>query len=369
MTPVQVEFALNIPEARTQKFLGNAARFVQSTHTQLKNSPYIMVLADSTDKTNRLSFKDVRLSCGSGKSVLFVDEELHLIKADVGDGKLSICSKLTDTQKLFAVLIADTYVYQVLAGKIVDEGDLLKPIANPLSGPNWHRPISDFDALLKDHFDNHIKSEQLFRYWADKSKRILLSGKNGTEEIFHRSLFWWLKNYVSNQLKVYAQPKGLGQDETDIIVVTIEGSHLTEVKWLGKNEGGTAFDQDHINDGLAQIKIYLDGDNECVCGYLIFYDGRPAEENQTQSTYNDALRHPRCAAPKILFLESETPRTINIMGLASQFSTTTSSFLGTDGTNSRKVSRKASYLRPFVDDGGTNASSAYWTHLPGPGQR
>lgn len=306
-TSVQVKSAINIPEDRTQKFLDNVVRFVKSNHNPRLTCPYIMVLADPADNYKRLSLKDVRLSCASGKSVLFVDEDLRLIKAEPGEGKLSTCSKLTDTKKLFAVLIAGTYVYQVLCGKIVNEGDVMEPTRNPLSGSKWHRPISDFDALLKDHFDNHIKNEQLFRYWANKNKRILLSGKNGTEEIFHRALFWWLKNYVSDQLKVYAQPKGLGQDETDIIVVTVDGSHLTEIKWLGENDSGTSYDQDQINEGLAQIKIYLDDDDECVSGYLVVYDGRSPEENKTQCAYNDTLRHPRCAVPKILFLETETP--------------------------------------------------------------
>lgn len=311
--------ALNIPEQRTKRFLQNATNFVRSNHIQLENTPYILVLTDQVEKGKPLTAKDILSGAGMGKCVFYVDDNLRLSKAEDGEARISSCSALTDSGRLFALLIADTYVYKILCGKIIDERDAKEASRNPLVGSKWHRPIEKFDLLLQDHIDNHVRNEQGFRYWFDKSKRILLSGKHGTEDIFHRPLFWWLKNYVSNKLKVYGQPKGLGQDETDIIVVTIDGSHLIEIKWLGKNENDTTFDQDQINVGLAQVKIYLDGDEQCVCGHLVVYDGRSPDDNATKSTHNDSLRHARCTAPKIIFLESETPSK-KAIGLAKQSS-------------------------------------------------
>ena len=306
-TPVQVNSALNIPEARTKEFLENATSFIRANHIQLENTPYVLVLTDPTQKGKALTKTNVLNGCGLGKCVFYVDEKLRLSKIENGEPRISACSTLTDTDKLFALLVANTFVYKILCGKIIDERDVKGASGNPLVGSKWHRPIGDFDLLLKDHFDFYIRNEQGFHYWFDKNKRILLSGKHGTEEIFHRPLFWWLKNYVSNKLKVYGQPKGLGQDETDIIVVTLDGSYLTEIKWLGKNESDTSYDQDQINIGLAQVKIYLDGDEQCVRGHLVVYDGRSHEDHKTKSTHDDSLRHVRCTIPKIIFLESETP--------------------------------------------------------------
>jgi hypothetical protein len=306
-TPTQVSSALNISEERTKQFLKRANSFVRSNHEQLENTPYILVLTDSVRKGKPLTLKDVLNGSGIGKSIFFVDDDFHLSKMEDGEARISKCSALTDDRKLFALLIADTYVYKVLCGKIIDERSVKGARQNPLVGSKWHRSVEEFDLLLQDHFDNFVRNEQGVRYWFDKNKRILLGGKNGTEEIFHRALFWWLKSYVSNKLRIYGQPKGLGQDETDIIVVTIGGSYLIEIKWLGKNEKGTTYDQDQINIGLAQVKIYLDGDDQCICGHLVVYDGRCSEDNATKSAHNDLLRHARCTAPKIVFLESETP--------------------------------------------------------------
>jgi hypothetical protein len=302
-----VNSALNIPEDRTEEFLKNVTRFVQANHVQLENVPYILVLANLDGMGKMLTRKDVVQSCGLGKCVFFVDEKMRLSKTEDGEARISNCSSLTDQGKLFAVLVTDTYIYKILCGKTIDELDVAGATKNPLVGPKWHRPMSEFDTLLTDHYESHVKNEQVCVYWSNKAKRILLSGKHGTEDIFHRSLFWWLKNFVSNKLRVYAQPKGIGQDETDIIVVTVEGSHLIEVKWLGENENGTTYEQDQINVGLAQIKIYLDADAGCVCGYLVVYDGRSLGDHETKSDHDNSYRHSRCETPRILFLESQPP--------------------------------------------------------------
>jgi len=276
-------------------------------HHQLEHSPYILVLVNPVAKGKSLTLSQVLHNCGLGKCVFFVDEKLRVSRTEDGEGNLTTCSKLTAGNNLFAILVTDTYIYKMLCGKTIDEGDVTGTFKNPLAGSKWHRPMSEFDPLLHDHLENYVKNEQGLNYWSDKKKRILLSAQNGTEEIFHRALFWWLKHYVSNKLKVYGQPKGLGQYASDIIVVTFEGSYLVEIKWLGENDHGTICGQDHIDAGLAQVSIYLDGDQDCICGHLVVYDARCLEDYMTKSDHNDSLRHARCTVPKILFLESETP--------------------------------------------------------------
>jgi hypothetical protein len=306
-TSLQVYSVIGIPEDRTREFLKTLAAFARANHTQLEHTPYILVLTGPVKDGKKVKVKDIQFSCGTGRSVFFVDETLRLEKTEVGEAKISSCSMLSEQRGLFAALVADTYIYKMLSGKTIGELDVEMASRNPLAGSKWHRSIAEFDGLLLDHYHIIIRDEQGLRYWHDKNARILLCGKNGTEEIFHRSLFWWLNNYVSDKLKVYAQPKGVGQDETDIIVVTVGGSYLIEIKWLGKNQKGTIYDQDQINVGLAQVYIYLDNDPKCICGNLVVYDGRPEDEHNTKSAHNDTLRHARCATPNIVFLESEPP--------------------------------------------------------------
>src|SRR5437667_9475595 len=166
--------------------------------------------------------------------------------------------------------------------------------------------MDEFEAILTDHLDECLNAGQL-KFWFHKADRILLSEPEKTELIFHRSLFSWLKLFVSPKLKIYAEPIGLGQDKTDIIVVTNKGSYVIEVKWLGFNQSGQEYKQDRIDVGLAQVKIYLEKDHQLVCGYLVCYDGRSREVHETESSWNDSLRHELCKDPQILFLSSEVP--------------------------------------------------------------
>ena len=306
-TPVQVEHVLQVPEAQTKEFLRKAATFIKSNHLQLRHTPYMLVLDTSGTTAPVLTIQQVIHNCGLGNCLFFVNEDLRLHRAEHGKADISSCSKLTREKNAFAILAADTYVYKWLRGIAIDEGDITGTHKDPLVGSKWHRPITDFDGLLADHRDNVITNEQGVQYWSDKQKRVLLKGQQGTEEIFHRALYWWLNHFVSNRLKVYGQPKGLGQYAMDIVVVTVAGSCLIEIKWMGKNESGTYCGQDHINEGLAQVKLYLDAEEDCICGHLVIYDGRSMDDHKSKSTYNDQLRHAKCTTPKILFLESDTP--------------------------------------------------------------
>lgn len=239
--------------------------------------------------------------------MFYVDEELRLISASDGEVRMTDCVSLTDKESALGVLVTGTYAWEILRGKVTNECDVTRRRVGTPVLSKFHRPMSEFEQILSEHMENSVARQQHIRYWKDRSKRILLAGPDGTEGIFHLDLYWWLNNYVADKLKVYAEPKGLGQDKTDIIVVTLDGSYVIEVKWLGTNENKQKYDQTRINEGLAQVKIYLDNDSEFVCGYLVVYDGRPLTDNQTQSGWNDSLRHALCQAPKILFLDNETP--------------------------------------------------------------
>ena len=167
--------------------------------------------------------------------------------------------------------------------------------------------MTEFEDVLGDHYHEMIRNERLARYWSNKQTRELLSEPDGTERIFHTALFWWLDHFLADKLRVYAEPRGLGQDATDIIVVTFSGDYVIEVKWLGRNDHGTTYGQSRINEGLRQVKIYLENDPRLVAGYAIFYDARTAEQNLTNSEFDLAARHANCLPPKIVFLESDSP--------------------------------------------------------------
>lgn len=309
-TAAQASAVLQVPIERVERFLSKVTEFVRANCETLDTYRYLFLLSESSSKAPLLKPRAVMENVRRGKPVLYVNEELHLIDAQVGEARITDCVAMTEKDSKLGIVVAGSYVWQVLGGKVVGECDVSRRRTGPPVVPKFYRPISQFDLILKDHMAHFVDGQQGVRYWSDRRKRILLAGPDGTEAIFHLSLFWWLRHFVADKLRVYAEPAGLGQDKIDIVVVTISGSQGIEVKWLGENEKGTTYDQSKIDEGLVQIRAYLDNDDELVCGYLVVYDGRSLDDHITRSGHDDSLRHHLCEPPKLLFLKSETPSTI-----------------------------------------------------------
>ncbi len=98
----------------------------------------------------------------------------------------------------------------------------------------------------------------------------------------------------------------MGQDKTDITIVTINGTYVVEIKWLGKN-ANTRYNEQRINEGLVQVGIYLNNDGEIICGHLVIYDGRSLQDHKAKSNWDSSLIHERCSSPKIIYLDTESP--------------------------------------------------------------
>jgi hypothetical protein len=238
--------------------------------------------------------------------LFYIDEQFRFIKAKRGKAHHTDCGSLTEKEKTLGILVEGPYTYAILRGKVINQGDMVWPGSDPKPRSKWHRPISELPLILGDHMDNQVIGEKMVDYWADKQNRILLCPrKKPTESIFHRALFRWLREYVADAVRVYADATNLGPDKTDIVVVRVTGDHVIEVKWLGKNEAGTTYGRKRINEGIAQVTLYLNQETDYVCGHLVVYDARPLSVHQKQSKYDNRLRHELCQPPHILFLESE----------------------------------------------------------------
>ncbi len=306
-TAAQTGAVLQRPIEHIEKYLSNISKFIHDYHKRLPSHPIAFLFDDSTHAGPILNLKIILSNYTQGNCIFYVDEDLHVVKVVHGEARIKDCVDIAMKEERLCIRVAGTYFHAILSGKIIEEGDFLHPHAGPPIISKFHHPIAEFDLLLQDHMTYSVDNEKHIRYWKDKEKRILLSGPDGTEKIFHLDLFWWLDNYVSDKLKIVGETSGMGQDKTDILVITGNGTYIIEIKWLGENEQGTKYDQKDINKALAQVKIYLENDNASVCGYPVIYDGRPLTVHETQSNYDDSLRHNLCEAPKILFLKSETP--------------------------------------------------------------
>ena len=306
-TPIQAAAATGMPLACAEQFISKGAEFVAIHHATMATHRYVFVLCPQVPSGKPVTAPEVLRHANAGNRMLCVNEDFGLVAHLPHSARLADVSGYTKEKKAFAIIAEGTYVHQLLCGNCVDEGDVLHAESDPPAHSPWHRPIEQFDLLVEDHRANCLDQEKQVRYWQDRRKRLLLHGADGTELIFHQSLFWWLKTYARDALRVFAEPKGLGQDKTDIMVVTVSGSHVVEVKWLGKNERGQAYRQARIDEGLVQVGLYLNRDTALVAGHLVIYDARSAEDHTKKSTYTPAKIHAKCARPLIVFLVSETP--------------------------------------------------------------
>lgn len=308
-TAPQASVLLNEPIERIERFIAKVGSFVKSSHHIVGERPYMLILVESSPQEEELSGNEALRSLRRNKPVFRVDEELRLVSAEEGSIRLVDCGIRTADEKALGVMVRGSYKYDILMGTITDEGNVSYPGADPLSSSKFHHPMIEFEILVHEHKEKCLDREQNVKYWQKPRDRILRGKPDSTESVFHLSLFSWLNMFVIDKLRIFGETLGLGQDKTDIEVVTIDGTHLVEIKWLGENENGTKYDESTISRGLAQVKIYLDHDQDWqfICAHLVVYDGRPLQAHQTKSGYDDSQRHNLCRPPHILFLESETP--------------------------------------------------------------
>ena len=294
------------PEVAAQ-FLSKSIDFVNKALPIARDRPYVISLALGDEGGDHLSLKTLATNFAAGRYCFHTDLSLKLVSVTADSTLLCDCTQRSEDIASLVLQVQGGYVYYFLRGRLIAEGNVVHPGAAPQSSSRWHRPVRDLELLVSDHMHEDVQNERGFHYWQNKSGRILLHGRDGTEVIFQLPLFRWLSRYVYDSLDVYAEPSGLGQDRTDINIVTDSGRHVVEVKWLGKNENGTTYDEPRIGEGLRQVKIYLNNDDKLVAGYLVIYDARPAEKNSTKCQYADADQHALCAPPMIHFLESVSP--------------------------------------------------------------
>jgi len=308
-TAAQAGVALGEPIGRLETFLKNASGFIKRGRATIGDRPYMLLLAKAGSGGAEITATQILSHLRRGKPFFYVDEKLGLYRAEEGFLNLADCGRRTEDAKTVGVAAFGAYRCDILLGKITADQNVIYPDAGPWTGHKFLHPMSDFEIILQEHKSNCLDREKQVKYWADRRHRILRGKPDTTESIFHLSLFWWLNNYVFDRLKVLGETVGLGQDKTDIEVVTAHGTYLVEIKWLGRNENGKEYGQSTINTGLVQIKIYLehDIDWQFVCAHLVVYDARSLEAHQTESGYQESNLHPICKAPHILFLESETP--------------------------------------------------------------
>src|SRR4051794_33167555 len=291
-----------------EQFIRSCEALVRANEARLRNRQVAFVLdATAASGSRRLSMSLINQCLTSGHPRIVVAADLSFVRCDEAVLRLFESQERTRHEKSVELVFSGTYAVYVVAGVVVFDADVVRPERElPVASP-FRRPLAEFDAILADHSEDVLRSERGLTYWYDKKNRVLLANPDKTEKIFHRSLFRWLDNNVADALRDFGETRGLGQDATDITVVTPSGSCAIEVKWLGTNENGQDCGEITITQGLKQVSLYLERDPDLIGGYLVCYDGRSADDNREHCFYDASVMHVDCEHPKVIFLESETP--------------------------------------------------------------
>jgi len=307
-TARQVSTTLDIPLTEVRTFINNVISFA-TCHLHYFESPYSIALTTKHASDSPLSFQQI-LSLRAKNLIPLVDSKLNVESYIPCDQKLTSCSNLTRDNKIFLLHINARYFYEVFQGHIINEDGFAGNTSNYIPSSRFFKNSNEISNAIQDHFNECVIYEKEVQYWHDKPKRILVAEIHGkqTETIFHTSLYHWLRRYVS-KLKIFAEASGFGQNKTDITVVDSNGSYVVEVKWLGINANSTQYGQTRIDEGLCQIKTYLEQDPSLIGGHLVLYDARHEDEHKNNSMYNHEFKHCYCDSPLVLFLISDTPST------------------------------------------------------------
>jgi len=138
-------------------------------------------------------------------------------------------------------------------------------------------PSREYRKLIENHYTAKVDGERGFKYWKNKKERLLISPP---EIVFHKPLWSYLNDFVLDGKVDSGVDLGGTGDRTDIRIISFSGeeigkSYVIEIKCLGKckkkhKEKG----DDWANQGILQLRDYLNEVGDPMVGLLVVYDGR-----------------------------------------------------------------------------------------------
>jgi len=135
-------------------------------------------------------------------------------------------------------------------------------------------PAREYRKLINNQYEEEVNGQRGFKYWKNKGKRLLF---NSPEIMFHKPLWSYLNSYVlDGKVDSEVQLSGTA-DRTDIRILTFEERklYIIEIKCLGRSNKGKPERSDcWANQGILQLKEYLEDEKESTRGVLVLYDGR-----------------------------------------------------------------------------------------------
>lgn len=275
-----VQLMLDFPEQSVDEideFLKLVVHFLKDNFTNIGAQEYILVLDfDKTQTGPIVSSQIVLDEIKNDNNLIKVNGTLQVLESgrieNLSNLEVSRYSKKNDCILIQIHNGLDISIYS--KGMLTDQKNVRNPLAKPPVNNRFNRTADDYKISLIDFYKEKVRTN-LTKHWFKESQRILRGGQ--TEEIFQIALVQWFSEHLS-MVKVYAKPKKLSADETDIEIVKHGGNnYLLELKWLGKNENSD-YPLSKITGAMHQVENYLESDQVVLEATLVVYDGRGIEE-------------------------------------------------------------------------------------------
>src|SRR2546423_4105546 len=186
-----VAAGLSIALDEAEELLRGAEMFVRSAATDLAQQRFVLSFRLNKTGTTRITGQELLKAISSKQPVMQVSKSLAIISQDVGDTTLTGSIARTEANKLLELVWHEGTLHYVMGGRLIFDERILPAFVPTSESQKWHRSFAQFTLIIDDHMEGAVQYERLLRYWADKKKRTLLVGPDGTERLFHQVLYWW----------------------------------------------------------------------------------------------------------------------------------------------------------------------------------
>lgn len=267
--------------ASGEELLQKSFDFLKAHAASVGDVPFACRLYQSKETSTPLALPDVTNAVSGKLRLLEVDETLGVFEVkelDVTDTDPNLTYLLQELSERCPVL---HYVNRGFA-RIFAGGGLIHEFNPSTGGPagtthHYKRPATEYEVMIREHYEHAVKHAQRCKHWHDRPKRILhakTTEVSKTEFIFQTSLEQWLRDYISDRAEVRVELRAESADRTDIEIYPLIGGYfIIEIKWMGKS-GTTTYGDERITRGLKQIKSYLTTGHTARRATLVTYDGR-----------------------------------------------------------------------------------------------
>jgi hypothetical protein len=248
--------------------------------------------------------------CNDLSNLIVINYKGHFIKTEneYFESHAEVSEHSADNGGL-SFFIKNRSIHTIVAGVCVDfvpNASVYKPACS-LRGDELN--IDEWKKLLAK-FEEEIKGQKLFFYWAAPKSRGLLV--DSPEKIFRKHLANYLQTNTANCIVDEEAYNDRGTDRTDVRVITAlqQDVYYFELKCLGKCESGTKYEENHAHEGLVQTSVYVDNDRKSILGVLVVFDGRSEINpiiwpNEIVSKLSSKVAFP----PAVMLLEKDSAST------------------------------------------------------------